>query len=133
MKLTLGLGLLSGSNLLLLFGANLYVLYALGAGASTDALFGSLVIPQLVAGILSTPLVGALVPQLAGESEDRMRRRGWSALAASTVVLGTLGLALAVTAPAWVGILLPGFSPETRRLTATLSAIQMTGMVFTSW
>src|SRR5688572_30600989 len=133
MKLTFGLGLLSGSNLLLIFGANVYVLYRLGAGSATDALFGSLVIPQLVTGILAVPLVGALIPQLAAESDDRIRRRGWSALAAATVTLGALGLVLALTSSYWVTVLLPGFDAETRRLTATLAAIQMPGMVFTAW
>ena len=133
MKLTLGLGVLSGSNLLLVFGANAYVLLALGAGSTTDAFFGSLALPQLVAGILMTPMAGALVPQLAGETPDRIRRRGWSALSAATVVLGSVALLLAFTAPYWVVVLLPGFQAETRNLTASLSAIQMFGLVFGAW
>ena len=133
MNFTLGLGLLSATNLLLVFAAQAYILMALGAGSSTDAFFASMIVPQLVAGILATPLVGALLPQLAGEPDETIRRRGWTTLRAAAVTLGGAALIVGLLSPLWIAAVLPGFPPETRRLTVELTAIQMLGMIFTAF
>jgi putative peptidoglycan lipid II flippase len=109
-----------------------YVLAALGVGAETDALFAGLAVPQTMLAIIASSFMTVLVPLLAGESDEDFRRTAWTFAALTLCVFSVLAVALAVAAPLWVPLLVPGMTAEARALTMSLARVQMVGMVCTS-
>lgn len=132
MRQALQLGVISASNLGLLFIFQWYVFTSLGPGVSTDALFAGMTIPQLVLGVISFSLMHVLVPLLAGESEERIRHDSWAFFTLIGMMFGLLALTLALLAKWWVPLTVPGFNAEGRLLTVELTRIQLIGMVFTA-
>jgi putative peptidoglycan lipid II flippase len=128
--LTLKLVALSTGNLGLAFLFQWYVLTQIGPGVATDALFAGMAVPQVILAIVANSLTHVLVPLLAGEAEAIMRRDAWTFLWLTGAVFGGLALLLIVLAPAWMGMLLPGFSADAQDLARTLTQIQLVGMVF---
>lgn len=106
-----------------------YVIVHLGAGRETDALFAAMAVPTFVLAVLSTAVGNVVVPILAGEEAGQARRESWTFLWWVTVAFGALGLMLALLAPAWVPVLVPGLDSSTQDLAVTLSRIQMVAMV----
>ena len=132
MRLNLTLGSLAAGNIVLTIAIQWYVVTRLGVGVETDALFAGMTVPQLVLAVVSGTLTHVLVPLLSTEKEEAFRRTSWGFFLAVAAVFALAALVLAPTAPFWVAWLFPGFSIQARLLTATLTRIQMIGMVFTA-
>lgn len=132
MKLNLGLGGIAAANLLAALVFQWVVLTTLGVGSSTDALFAGMLIPQLVLSIVSGALVQVLTPLFSGEREDILRETAWASFLLIGGVMGTLAIFLHLTAPFWIGWLLPGFRHRDLDLAVSLTRIQLPGMVFMS-
>lgn len=132
MKLNLTLGLLAVSNVFVTVAFQWYVVVSLGVGSATDALYASMALPQVVLAVVSGSLTHVLVPLLVTESHGRFRETVWTLAAGAAGVFSILAAVLALTAPLWVRLLFPGFSPDGQRLTVDLSRAQLVGMVLTS-
>lgn len=132
MRLTLTLALLAGSNILLTLLFQWYVITQLGVGMETDALFAGMAVPQLILSVVSSSLTHVLVPLLATEDEGAFRRNAWAFFLGISGLFAALALLLYLTARLWVPVTVPGFSPEARALTVTLTRIQLLGMVLTA-
>ncbi|HEX6107231.1 MAG TPA: lipid II flippase MurJ [Gemmatimonadales bacterium] len=132
MTLGLALGALAGANILVAFAYQWYVLTALGPGTATDALFAGTMVPQLVLVIVSGSLNYVLIPLLAVHANEDRVRLAWTYFQGIGAVSLALAVLLAVSAPHWVPLTVPGFSPEATRLTTQLTRIQLLGAVFTA-
>ncbi len=123
------IGTLVVLNLLLAFAFNWYILVVVGPGTLTDGLVASMIVPQFVLSIVTGPLLNILVPVLAPQDPERARADTWTVL--QGLGLGALALAplLTLMAPLWVPVVVPGFAPETTRLTITLTRILMISLV----
>lgn len=130
MKQVFQLGTLSSVNIGITFLFQWYVIIQLGPGVETDALFAGMAVPQLVLAVISGSLMHALVPLLAGESEDRLRHDAWGLLTLIGGLFGLLAVLLFVAAPWWVPFTVPGFNEAGKTLTVELVRIQLIGMVF---
>ncbi len=109
-----------------------YVLGRLGAGTETDALFASLALPQALLTIVASSFMTVLVPLLSGEDETDFRRNAWTFAAATLAMFVGAGVLLAILAPWWVPVLVPGLQGPARELAVQLARIQLLGMVWTS-
>ncbi|NOQ16713.1 MAG: virulence factor MviN, partial [Methyloprofundus sp.] len=98
MKLSIKLGILSASNILLAFGMQWYILMSIGIGEQTDALFAGLTIPQLVTTVISNSLMHVLVPLLSGETQEKSNHDTWAFLSLVAALFFSLALALYMTA-----------------------------------
>ncbi|MEO5823157.1 MAG: lipid II flippase MurJ [Vicinamibacteraceae bacterium] len=125
------LALLAGVNLLVTVGYQWLPVARLGVGASTDALFVSAIVPQVLLSVVSSGLTSVLTPLLATAGPDRFRVQTWTY--AHGVGLAALALngALFLAAPWWVVWLVPGFEAPARALTVDLVRVQLAGAVAT--
>lgn len=130
MRLNLSLGAVTAANLVSALTFQWVILTTLGVGSATDALFAGMAIPQLVLSIVSGALVQVLTPLFSGEREEVLRETAWGAFLLIGGIMGGLAVALYVTAPFWVGWLLPGFRLRDLGLAVSLTRIQLPGMVF---
>lgn len=129
-RLTLALGGLAASNILLSFAYQWFIFTILGTTRETDALFAGMVVPQLILAAVSGAMTSVLVPLLDPADRDTFQRDAWTFfLAAGLTFGGTAGL-LGLLADLWVPWTVPGFDAETKVLTARLVRIQLLGMVF---
>lgn len=129
MMQALQLGLLSATNIGLSFLFQWYLITQLGPGMETDALFAGMTIPQLVLVVISGSLMHVLVPLLAGESQEQLRHDAWGFVVFVGGSIGCLAIILYLTAPWWIPLAVPGFSPVGQDLTVELTRIQLVGMV----
>jgi len=129
-RLTLALGGLAASNILLAFAYQWYVFTQLGTTRETDALFAAMVVPQLVIAAAAGAMTSVFVPLLVDRDEKAFQRDLWTFFAGSTIGFGAIATLLAIAADAWVPLTVPGFDEEASRLTAHLVRIQLVGMVF---
>jgi putative peptidoglycan lipid II flippase len=129
MKLALSLGALSGANILLATLTQWYIVVTIGPGSNTDAYFASLVIPQLLLGIIAGSLGQVIVPLLAGERDDHILIKGWQLAILFSALFAAIALATSVSSRFWVPLLFHGFSEAGKALTIGLTGIQMLTMV----
>src|SRR2546430_5267587 len=106
-----------------------YIVTRLGVGIETDAFFASGALPQLIFLVASFSLTQVLVPLLVTEDEKNFRRDAWGFFLAVSGFFCLTSVILFLTAPYWVSLIVPGFSPEARQLTITLSRIQLLAMI----
>jgi putative peptidoglycan lipid II flippase len=106
-----------------------YVVTHLGVGIETDAFFASGALPQLIFLVASFSLTQVLVPLLATEDERTFQRDAWGFFLGVTGLFTLMAVVLFVLAGYWVPLLVPGFSDEAKRLTISLSRIQLLAMV----
>ncbi len=132
MRLSLYLVGLAGANIVLGFGYNWYLLTWVGPGRATDALFGGMMVPQLVLAVVSGPLANVLVPVLATEDDGGGAGLAWTLFQAVLLLTAAVGLVLGLAAPLWAPLTVPGFDDETTRLTIHLLRIQLIATVLTS-
>jgi peptidoglycan biosynthesis protein MviN/MurJ (putative lipid II flippase) len=130
LRLTLGLTALAGVNVALGFLYNWYLFTRVGPGRETDALFAGLMIPQLLLAILGGSLTNVLVPVFATE-EEGFSVLSWTTLQLIFLVGSVVALILALTAPVWTPLTVPGFGPDSIRFTVTIVRIQMLAVVLT--
>ena len=128
-KLSLTLAGLAICNAVLAVLMPWYIVTRLGVGVETDAFFASGALPQLIFLVASFSLTQVLVPLLATEDEKTFRRDAWGFFLSVTGLFTLLAAVLFVLAGLWVPLLVPGFSDEAKRLTISLSRIQLLGMV----
>ncbi|MGB9178295.1 MAG: lipid II flippase MurJ [Pyrinomonadaceae bacterium] len=131
-RLSLTLGWLAGCSIALAILMPWYVVTHLGVGIETDAFFASGALPQLIFLVVSTSLTHVLVPLLATEDEQTFRQDAWGFFLGIIGIFSLLGLILYVTAGYWVPLLVPGFPPDGKALTVSLTRIQLISMVFTA-
>jgi len=132
MKLTLTLGLLASSNIVLTVIFQWYVLTQLGVGIETDALFAGMALPQLVLAVVSSSLTHVLVPLLATEDEKTFGQNAWGFFLGISGVFFLISAGFYLSANFWVPLLVPGFAQESQALTVNLTRIQLISMVFTA-
>jgi putative peptidoglycan lipid II flippase len=106
-----------------------YVVTRFGVGIESDAFFASGALPQLIFVVVSFSVGHVLIPLLATEDEKTFRRDAWGFFLGITALFSLLALVLVLTASFWVPLLVPGFSNPAKRLTVSLSRIQLLGMV----
>ncbi len=106
-----------------------YIVTRMGVGIETDAFFASGALSQLIFLVVSFSATQVIVPLLATEDENTLRRDAWGLFLAVTTIFVLLSALLFVTAPYWVSLIVPGFSPEAFQLAVTLSRIQLLGMI----
>jgi putative peptidoglycan lipid II flippase len=131
MRLSLYLVALAGANILLSFGYNWYLLTWLGPGRPTDALFGGMMLPQLVLAVVSGSLLNVLVPLLATD-DRRSPGLAWTFFQAVLLLTAAGALLLGLAAPLWIPLTLPGFDRESAQLAAHLVRIQLVSTVLTT-
>jgi putative peptidoglycan lipid II flippase len=124
------LAVLAAVNTLIAAGYQWLPLVVVGPGAATDALFASLIPPQLFLAVVSGGLTSVLTPLLAIQNRAEFSRVAWTFLQVSAALAFVLNALLFVTAPVWVGWVVPGFTAPQRDLTATLLRIQLVGSIF---
>ncbi len=132
MKLTLQLSIISVLNLVALFLFQWYVIFQLGPGLDTDALFAGMTVPQLVLTIVSGSLMHVLVPLLAGEDLHQLRRDAWGFFYLIGAFFLLLSIVLIVLAPWWVPLTVPGFDQAGKALAIDLTRIQLIGIAFSA-
>ena len=106
-----------------------YVLFVLGPGRATDALFASMMVPQLVLAISSAPLANVLISVLAVENPAHLQRTNWTLVQLGAIGFGSLAFALFLTAGVWVPVIVPGFERSAQVLTINLIHVQLPAMV----
>ena len=132
MKRAAVLMMVSGLNIVALFVYQWYVVVRLGAGAESDAVFASMVLPQVILNVVSGSLSFVLVPILATAVEEgEFISNVSNCLAALGALFGLLGILLCLTVHWWVPLTVPGFTPSGKQLTESLARIQIIGMFFT--
>lgn len=122
---------LTGLNIIAVFTYQWYVLFKVGPGEISDALFAAMVVPQLVLNVVSGSLSFVLVPMLSVTDRTKFDVGVSDFFVALSILFGCLALVLFVFAPYWVPLTVPGFSAETKLLTISLARIQLVGMFFT--
>jgi putative peptidoglycan lipid II flippase len=132
MRQAISLGFLSLLGVVSAFLVQWYIFTSLGAGVVTDALFAGMTLPQLALVIVSGSLVHVLVPLLAGESPDKMRRDAWAFFWLVGGLFVVLAIVFGVTASVWVPLMVPGFDDAGRGMAVDFTRIQLIGMVFTA-
>ena len=132
MKKTFHLTVLSVANVLMNFSFQWYVIFQLGAGMETDALFAGMTIPQLISAVVSGTLMHVLVPILVSNNIKRQRFVSWSLITFIGSFFGTLSILLCVSAKWWIPLTVPGFDEQTTLLTIELARIQLISIVFSS-
>ena len=120
---------LAAIQLVVAFLGNWLVLFVLGVGRDTDALYAAIALPQVLALVFSNPVAAILLPKLGGLDEDeRASLASAVMLAAMLIVIPTMTL-LAWTAPSWTQIILPGFTGDSNALIVRLARIHLIGAI----
>jgi putative peptidoglycan lipid II flippase len=119
------------ANLAVTFGYQWFPVVKLGAGAATDALFVSAIVPQVVLSVISTSLTSVLTPMLSTASVTAFRMQAWTVGLGVALAAAALNGALYVSAGLWVPWLVPGFDAPLRALTLDLVRVQLIGAFFT--
>jgi putative peptidoglycan lipid II flippase len=128
-RLSLTLAALAVCNAALAVMLPWYVVTHLGVGVATDAFFASGALPQLIFVVVSFSVGHVLIPLLATEDEKTFRRDAWGFFLSISGFFTLVAVVLAITAPFWVPLLVPGFSKSAKQLTVTLSRIQLLAMI----
>ena len=132
MKQAIQLGAIAILNVGIVFLFQWYILIKLGPGLATDALFAGMIFPQLILTVVSASLTHVLVPLLAGQSDEEIRRDAWGFAILVGGLFAFLSALLFVSASWWVAALVPGFSEVGKELTVTLTRVQLIGMVLSA-
>jgi len=130
LRLTLVLTTLAGANVALGFLYNWYLFTSIGPGRDTDALFAGLMIPQLLMAVLGGSLTNVLVPVFATE-EEGFSVFAWTTVQVVLLISSVAAMVLALTASIWTPLTVPGFGPESTRLTVSIARIQLVAVVVT--
>ena len=122
---------ITGVNIVALFVYQWFVVVKLGAGPQSDAVFASMVLPQVILNVVSGSLAFVLVPMLATTDDGRFHTEISNFLAALGMLFGAVGLLLFVSVDLWVPLTVPGFSANGKEITESLARVQLIGMFFT--
>ena len=108
MRLSAILAGLAGSNVVLAFAYNWYLVTGLGPGRETDALFAALMAPQLLLAVVGPALTNVVLPILAVQEEPEFPALAWTFFQVALVLCLLLAGLLAVAAPVWTPLTVPG-------------------------
>ena len=122
---------ITGINIVALFVYQWFVVVKLGAGPQSDAVFASMVLPQVILNVVSGSLSFVLVPMLATADSERFSTEMSNFMAALGILFGAVGLLLFASVDLWVPLTVPGFSAHGKAITESLARIQLIGMFFT--
>jgi len=125
------LAVLAGINLLVTFALQWLPVARIGVGVSTDALFVSAIVPQVLLSVVSSGLTSVLTPILATAGPERLRVQTWTYAHGVGLAAVALNGLLFLAAPWWVVWLVPGFDAAARSLTVDLVRVQLVGAVAT--
>jgi peptidoglycan biosynthesis protein MviN/MurJ (putative lipid II flippase) len=125
----LNVGLLATCNAGLAILSAWYIVTRIGLNVETDAFFASGALPQLVFLVLSATLLPVLTPLLATKDAEGVREEGWALFQLTMALFGVVGVVLYATCGVWAPLLVPGFADEGKRLTVSLTRIQIVSMV----
>ena len=131
MRRSVWLGAIAAANIAVSFLYNWYLVAVLGPGRATDALFAAMIAPQLLLTVGSTALTNVLVPLLSVQPEDEVPGLAWVLFQVVLIYAGLAAGLLALTAPLWTPLTVPGFPPDATGLVARLASIQLIGAVLT--
>ncbi|HTC94834.1 MAG TPA: lipid II flippase MurJ [Terriglobales bacterium] len=128
-RLGLYLSAITALQILVSFAMQWYVVAWFGAAREADAFYTGGTFPLMLKILLVDTLISVLVPLLAADSEDELRRNGWLlfVVITSTFVFVALGLSLA--SPLLIPLIVPGLSPTAKALSITLGQIQAFGLI----
>jgi putative peptidoglycan lipid II flippase len=129
LKLTVLLCATTASQLIASVGMQWFAIAHLGAGIQTDALLAGMTLPLLCITLGVESFTFVVTPLLALQPESVRSRDAWPLLIIVAAVSAAAVIALALIAPVLIPVLVPGFSPEARALTLTLTRIQLSTVV----
>lgn len=108
-------------------GFQLAIVAVVPSAGDVDGFFAALAVPQVVISLLGSPLAAVLVPLCSGPDPATARREGASLVGWVAVAGLAIAAVLSVLAPAWTGLLVPGFDPAMRLTTVHLTRILLFG------
>lgn len=132
-RLSIYLSGLTMLQILFSFGIQLYVVGVFGAGVQTDALYAGLTLHTMFKVLLTDTLAIVLVPLLASKSEEELSGQGWMLFITAGVGFLLVSSILAVLAPLFAMVLVPGFSEPAKHLTVSLMRVQIFGLTGAGW
>lgn len=104
----------------------------LGAGIEVDAVFVGMTLPGLLQQVLAGSLTLVLVPLVAVQTPERARVLSWTVLWLAGLAAAVIAAVLAISAPWWVPLIVPGFSRPARILATEVSRVQLIGIIGTT-
>jgi putative peptidoglycan lipid II flippase len=122
--------MLATVNILLTFLYQWYAVVRFGVGLQADALFASMTLPVIILSVITDSLSSVLVPVLTGLERQRVARVTWTLLQGIETLFLLLAVALALGAPWWIPLTLPGLDIAARQMAIELVRIHLVGMVF---
>jgi peptidoglycan biosynthesis protein MviN/MurJ (putative lipid II flippase) len=133
LKLSLLLGITTAAQLLASVGMQWFAIASLGASTETDALLAGMTLPLLCITLGAESLTFVLTPLFATKSESVRGTETWHLLVAVGAISAAAAVTLGLAAPVLIPFLTPGFGPEARALTLTLTRIQLGAVVGATW
>lgn len=133
LKLTVLLCATTASQLVASVGMQWFAIANLGAGIQTDALLAGMTLPLLCITLGVESFTFVVTPLLAIQPESVRARHAWPLLMIVGAVSAAAVITLALVAPVLIPLLVPGFGPEARALTLTLTRIQLSTVVGAAW
>ena len=130
MRLTISLGSIAVSNIVITVIVQWYILVEVGLSFELDAFFASQTIPLTLLAIMTASLNPVLVPLLAVTDPERFSQDAWGFFTVVGLTLLSLCALLYFLAPYWVPLLFPGFTDTTQSLAIGLTRVQLPSIVF---
>ncbi|MGF1644434.1 MAG: lipid II flippase MurJ [Thiotrichales bacterium] len=121
---------LAGGNVLAGLVAQLLIYGLIGPGATTDAFFAAVTVPQMLAGMVTVSLSSVLLPLFAGDTPEQQNASAWALIALLGAISTLVAASLSALAPWWIELVFPGFDTETRALCVELARIQAFSLIF---
>jgi putative peptidoglycan lipid II flippase len=128
----LGLGVITVANLALQFIFQWYIIVHFGVGEISDAFFGAIALPQFLLLVMSGTLTKVLIPIIVKQEEQDFEKEAWTYFQVIGLLFIFIAVLLWLTAPWWVGVLLPGFSSAGSAMALSLTRIQLLAMALSA-
>jgi putative peptidoglycan lipid II flippase len=129
MRQTISIAALAAANVLLSFAFLSWVLAHFGASFSSDAFFASALAPQLVTAVVTGSVAIVAIPFLANQDEEGRRTCSWQLIRIAALAMLVLATGLALAAPWWVPLTVPGFEASVQTLSIDLTRIQVLSII----
>lgn len=126
----LWLGLLAAVNIAVAFATQIFVLAAVGPGASTDALIAASAVPLTLVTIVAVAIPAVVVPRLSGLAGSVQATAAWTLFCRLGLIGAAVSAALFLLAAPLTALLFRGFDAETAALSAQLLRVQSATVLF---
>lgn len=120
-----GIAAFTVANLGLVFLQQVWVTTTIGPGSATDAYFAAMAVPQFIVVLVSGPIASVLLPLLSTEDAAGRKALFWTSLHGVGLATLLITAVLAVLAPMWIPLTVPGLRGETRALAIDLTRVQL--------